>query len=200
MHYIYVSKTERCPSFRKIVMLLFLVISILTMMSGNVRGNEIYTYIAEDGSMVITNLHPEENVLFKTWNGNQEKAPKLLQKPFNFNTRNRKSYQNSTSEDRLSWGRDNALIDVRDERYKGDIKKRKAVKDGKGIESGIYKLTIKKIANNLYQDIFTRIIIKTRDCLESAQYDEATLDWSDVPGELIFKSANNACTVKKVYK
>jgi len=181
-------------------MLLILVISTLPMLPEKVCGNEIYTYIAEDGSMVITNLHPEENVIFKTWNGNQEKEPALRQKPFDFNTRNRKSYQNSTSEDRLSWGRDNALIDARDERYKGDIKKRKAIKDGKGIEAGIYKLTIKKIANNLYQDIFTRIIIKTRDCLESAQYDEATLDWSDVGGELIFKSADNSCIVKKVYK
>jgi hypothetical protein len=182
-------------------MLLFLVMTTLSMMPGNVWGDEIYTYDDKDGTTVITNIYPGENIIFKTWsrNSNQDSEPPE-ETTINFHTRQSNSYQDANAEDRLHWGRDSALIDELDERNKGDNRQRKRVKDGKGIETGIYRLTIKKIASNLYKDIFTHIIIKTGDCFELADIDEALLDWSTVPGELRFKNAKKSCVVKKVYK
>ena len=71
---------------------------------------------------------------------------------------------------------------------------------GSGIEAGRYEVKVKKIGSNLYQDISTRIIIKTRACVEPADGDESLLDWSGAYGELFFKNTNKSCMVKKVYK
>ena len=161
----------------EIVMLLFLMITTLSMMSGNVWGEEIYTSTDKDGTIAITNKPPQENI--------------------NANTQKSNSYQDSTSDERLHWGRDNALID---ERKKGKNRQRKTVKDSGGIDAGRYKVIIKKIGSNLYQDIYTRIIIKTRACVELADMDESLLDWSGVSGELFFKKTNKSCIVEKVYK
>ena len=161
----------------KIVMLLFLMITTLSMMPGNVWGDEIYTHIDKDGTMVITNKPPEENI--------------------NSNTRKSDTYQDSTSEGRLHWGRDNALTD---EQNKGKKGQRKKVKDGGGIDAGRYKVKIKKIGSNLYQDVYTHMIIKTQACTGLAGKDESLLDWSGIYGELYFKNTNKSCIVEKVYK
>jgi hypothetical protein len=68
------------------------------------------------------------------------------------------------------------------------------------MDAGRYDVNIKKIANNLYQDFDTRIIIKTRSCIELAGIDGSLLDWSGISGELFFKNTNKTCMVKKVYK
>src|SRR4030042_2110915 len=156
----------------KIVILLFLLMTTLSMMSGNVWGEEIYTHTDKDGTLVVTNIPPEETTI-------------------NFNTRQSNSYQDSNSEERLHWGRDNALTDEEDERNKGKNRKRKAVKDGRGIESGVYRLTIKKIASNLYQDIFTRMIIKTNACFELEDINKPFLNWYDVQEKVIIKKKTN---------
>jgi hypothetical protein len=149
----------------------------LAMMTGNIWAEEIYTYTDKDGDIFVTNIPPQENI--KT------------------NPQNSNSYQDSTSEERLHWGRDNALTD---EQNKGKNRQRKTVKDGGGIDAGKYKVRVKKIGSNLYQDVYTRIIIKTEVCAESAGRDGSVLDWSGVSGELYFKNTNKSCIVKKVYR
>ena len=161
----------------EIVILLFLMMTTFFMMPGNVWGEEIYTHIDKDGTLVITNTPPQENI--------------------DSDTKKSSSYKDSTSDDRLHWGRDNAVIDEQNIGKKGQ---RKKVNDGRGIDAGKYNVKIKKIGNNLYQDIYTRIIIKTQDCVELAGRDESVLDWSGVSGELYFKNTNKSCIVKKVYK
>jgi hypothetical protein len=146
-------------------------------MPRNVWGEEIYRYTDKDGTIVITNKPPQENI--------------------DSNTKKSNSYQDSTPKERLHWGRDNALID---EQKKGKNGQRKTVKGGGGIDAGRYEVKIKKIGSNLYQDIYTRIIIKTQACVELAGRDESLLDWSGVSGELFFKNTNKSCIVKKVYK
>ncbi len=176
MNYVYVLKIERRLSFPAI--LLLLLMTALSMMPGNVWGDEIYTHMDKDGTIVITNRPPpQENI-----------------KP---NPQNNNSYQDSTSEDRLHWGRDNALIDEQNRDKSG---KRKKVNDGRGIDAGRYNVKIKKIGSNLYQDTDTRIIIKTSDCAELAGKDGSLLDWTGVSGELYFKNTNKSCIVIKVYK
>jgi hypothetical protein len=159
-------------------MLAFLMMTILSMMPRNVWGEEIYRYTDKDGTIVITDKPPpEEDIKSDTKNSN--------------------SFQDSTSNDRLHWGRDKALID---EQNQGESRQRKKVKADNGIEAGRYELRIKKIGSNLYQDISTRIIIKTSACVEAAGGDESLLDWSGAYGELFFKNTNKSCIVKNVYK
>lgn len=195
--------------FSEIVMLLFLMMTTFSMMPGNVWGEEIYTHIDKDGTMVITNIYPEENIYFNTWNSDSYQDSTITdkddtivitnippQEKINSTTRNSNSYKDSTSEVRLHWGRDKALIDEQ----KGRYGQRKKVKDGCCMDAGRYDVNINKIANNLYQDFDTRIIIKTRACIELAGRDGSLLDWSGISGELYFKNTNKTCMVKKVYK
>jgi hypothetical protein len=196
--------------FSEIVMLLFLMMTTFSMMSGNVWGEEIYTYTDKEGTLFITNIYPEQNINFNTRNGNLYQDATAVykdgtiaitniayQEKINFNTRNSSSsYQDSTLEKRLHWGRDNALIDEQKARYG----QRKIVKNITGMDAGRYEVNIKKIASNLYQDFDTRIIIKTRACIELAGIDGSLLDWSGISGELFFKNTNKTCMVKKVYK
>jgi len=177
MFYFSYSLILRCLKFSEIVILLFLMMTTLFLMPRNVWGEEIYRYTDKDGTIVITNKPPQENI--------------------DSNTKKSNSYQDSTPKERLHWGRDNALID---EQKKGKNRQRKTVKDGGGIDAGRYEVKIKKIGSNLYQDIYTHIIIKTQACVELAGRDESLLDWSGVSGELFFKNTNKSCIVKKVYK
>jgi hypothetical protein len=154
------------------------MMTTLSLMSRNVWGEEIYRYIDKDGTIVITDKPPP-----------QEDIPS--------DTRKSSSYQDLTPEERLHWGRDKALID---EQNQGENRQRKKVKADKGIEAGRYEVKIRKIGSNLYQDISTRIIIKTSACVEPAGGDESVLDWSGAYGELFFKKTNKSCMVKKVYK
>ena len=173
------------------------MMTTLSLMPRNVWGDEIYRYTDKDGTIVITDISPPEKDIpspqkditskTKTSNSYQDSIPH----------KNNRLYQDSTPEERLHWGRDNALID---EQNKGKNRQRKTVKDGGGIDAGRYEVKIKKIGSNLYQDIYTRIIIKTRACVELADMDESLLDWSGVSGELFFKNSNKSCIVKKVYK
>jgi anti-sigma28 factor (negative regulator of flagellin synthesis) len=154
------------------------MMTTLSLMPRNVWGEEIYRYTDKDGTIVITDKPPpEEDIKSDTKNSN--------------------SFQDSTSNERLHWGRDKALID---EQNKGESIQRKKVEADKGIEAGRYEVKVKKIGSNLYQDISTRIIIKTSACDESAGGDESLLDWSGAYGELFFKNTNKSCMVKKVYK
>jgi anti-sigma28 factor (negative regulator of flagellin synthesis) len=154
------------------------MMTTLSLMPRNVWGEEIYRYTDKDGTIVITDKPPpEEDIKSDTKNSN--------------------SFQDSTSNERLHWGRDKALID---EQNKGESIQRKKVEADKGIEAGRYEVKVKKIGSNLYQDISTRIIIKTSACDESAGGDESLLDWSGAYGELFFKNTNKSCIVKKVYK
>ena len=164
--------------FSEIVMLLFLIMTTLSMMPGNVWGEEIYKYTDKNGDIFVTNVPPQENIKSNTRKSNN-------------------SYEDSTSEERLHWGRDNALMD---EQRKGRNGKRKKVEDGGSIEAGRHKVKITKIGSNLYQDIYTRIIVKTQACVELADMDEAVLDWSGISGELFFQKTKKSCIVKKIYK
>jgi hypothetical protein len=159
--------------------------------------------------MVISSMPPQENIKFNTWNSNsrpdsifpdKDDSTAITKLPppkkINFKTRSSNSYYNLTSEERLHWGRDNALIDEK----KGRYGQRKKTRDDSGLDAGRYEVRIKKISSNLYQDSSTLIIIKTRDCVELASTDESSLDWSGVSGELFFKNTNKTCIVKKVYK
>ena len=168
----------KCLKYSEIFILLFLMMTTLSLMPRNVWGEEIYRYTDKDGTIVITDKPPpEEDIKSDTKNSN--------------------SFQDSTSNERLHWGRDKALID---EQNKGESIQRKKVEADKGIEAGRYEVKVKKIGSNLYQDISTRIIIKTSACIEPADGDESLLDWSGAYGELYFKKTNKSCMVKKVYK
>ena len=186
--------------FLEIVLLLFLMIITLTMVPWNVWGDEIYMYTDKDDTIHITNTPqdstPGEEIYRHTDDGTMVIAtipPHEYIKP---NTRSINSYQDSASDGRLHLGRDNALIDEQ----KSKNGHRKKVKDDSGMDAGRYDVNIKKIANNLYQDINTHIIIKTRACVELAGRDGSLLDWSGISGELFFKNTNKSCIVKKVYK
>jgi hypothetical protein len=181
----------------EIVMSLFLMMTILSMMPWNVWGEEIYTYTDKDGTMVITNIPPHENINSNTRNSNSDQDSTPRQEKINSDTKNSNSFQDSTREKRLHWGRDKALIDAQKKSKNGQ---HKTVNDGGGIDDGVYKVKIKKIGSNLYQDFYTNIIIKTRACVELAGWDEALLDWSGVSGELFFRNMKKSCIVKKVYK
>ncbi len=181
----------------EIVMLLFLMMTALSMMPGNVWGEELYTYTDKDGNIFITNIPPQENINSNTRKSNSYQGQTPPQENINSNTEKSNSYQDSTREGRLHWGRDNALIDAKKKGKKGQ---RNKVKDSGGIDAGVYKVKIKKVGSNLYRDIYTNIIIKTKACVELAGGDEALLEWSDVSGELFFRNMKNSCIVKKVYK
>jgi Domain of unknown function (DUF4124) len=180
MFYYSCSLILRCLKFSEIVILLFLMMTTLSLMPRNVWGEEIYRYTDKDGTIVIT-----------------DRPPPPPQEDIKSDTKNSISFQDSTPEERLHWGRNNAL---NDEQNKGESIQRKKVKANKGIEAGRYEVIVKKIGSNLYQDISTRIIIKTRACIEPADGDESVLDWSGAYGELFFKNTNKSCMVKKVYK
>ena len=168
----------KCLKYSEIFILLFLMMTTLSLMPRNVWGEEIYRYTDKDGTIVITDKPPpEEDIKSDTKNSN--------------------SFQDSTSNERLHWGRNNAL---NDEQNQSENRQRKKVKAGSGIEAGRYEVKVKKIGSNLYQDISTRIIIKTSACVEPAGGDESLLDWSGAYGEFYFKKTNKSCMVKKVYK
>ena len=170
----------RCLKFSEIVILLFLMMTTLSLIPRNVWGEEIYRYTDKDGTIVIT-----------------DKPPPPPQEEIKSDTKNSNSFQDSTPEERLHWGRNNAL---NDEQNKGESIQRKKVKADSGIEAGRYEVKVKKIGSNLYQDISTRIIIKTVACIESAGGDQSFLDWTGASGELYFKKTNKSCIVKNVYK
>ena len=156
------------------------MMTTLSLMPRNVWGDEIYRYTDKDGTIVIT-----------------DRPPPSPQEDIKSDIKNRNSFQDSTSNERLHLGRDNAL---NDEQNKGENIQRKKVKAGSDIEAGRYEVKVKKIGSNLYQDISTHIIIKTRTCVEPAGGDESLLDWSGAYGELYFKKTNKTCIVKNVYK
>jgi len=169
----------RCLKYSEIVIVLFLMMTILSMMPRNVWGEGMYNYRDKDGTIVITDKSPptpQEEIKVKS------------------DTKNSNSFQDLTSNERLHWGRDNAL---NDKHNKG--KNRQSKKSG-SIDAGRYEVKIKKIGSNLYQDISTRIIIRTLACDEPAGGDESVLDWSGAYGELFFKNTNKSCMIKKVYK
>jgi hypothetical protein len=199
----------KCWKFSAIVLLLCLIIITLAMIPWNVWGDELYSYTDKDGTMVISNMTPQENINYNTWSSNSrpdstftDKDDTIVEAKIspqgknNSNTGNSNSFLDSTSEERLHWGRDNALIDQKKDRYG----KRKKTKDDNSLTAGRYEVNIKKIGSNLYQDLSTLIIIKTRDCVELAGRDGSSLDWSGISGELFFEDTNKTCTVKKVYK
>ena len=178
-------------------MLLFLMMTTFSMIPGYVWGDEIYSYTDKNGTMVISNIQPQEGInLTMNLNGKLYQDSKPPKENISYNTRRSNSYQNSTSAERLHWGRDSALIDVQKRRYG----KSKTAKDSSGMDAGRYDVNIKKIASNLYQDISTRIIIKTHSCVELAGRDGSSLHWSGIAGELFFINTNKTCMVKKVYK
>jgi len=62
------------------------------------------------------------------------------------------------------------------------------------------KVTVKRIGSNLYEDIFTHIVIKTAACVELALMDDALLDAPGGIGELYFLNTGMSCMVVKVYR
>jgi hypothetical protein len=151
------------------------MMTTIFMMPRNVRGEQLYQYTDKEGTIVITDIPPAE-----------EDIPS--------DTGKSKSYNDLTPEERLHWGRDNALIDKQN---KGENRQRKTFGN---VDAGKYEVKVKKIGSNLYQDISTRVIIKTIACVEPAGGDESLLDWSGSIGELYFKKTSKSCMVKKVYK
>ena len=198
------------------IVILFLIMTALSLMPCNVRGEEFYAYTNKDGIISVTNTPSQENVNYNTRENDSDHDSRYTQENINtdirksnsfqdsmplqgkskYNIRMSNSYQTATSEERLHWGRDSALIDAKQNKY-GKIKK---ANNGRVMASGIYDVNIKKIANNLYQDNATRIIIKTLYCAELAGRDGSYLDWSGESGELFFIDTNKSCIVKKVYK
>jgi len=178
MPYFNCSLIFRRLKYSAIVILLFLMMTTLLMLPWNVWGDEIYRYTDKDGTIVISDKPPPEEDIKS-------------------DTKNTNSFQDSTSEERLHWGRDKALID---EQNQSENRQRKRVKTGADIEAGRYEVKAKKIGSNLYQDISTHVIIKTMDCIEPASGDESVLDWTGSAGEIYFKKTNKSCIVKKVYK
>lgn len=67
-----------------------------------------------------------------------------------------------------------------------------------------YKVIVRRIDSNLYQDQNSRVIIKTSLCLELALAEEAILIWDGINhfacGKLIFIDAGTSCQVDGVYK
>lgn len=67
-----------------------------------------------------------------------------------------------------------------------------------------YKVYVKRLDSNLYQDLSSRVIIKTSLCLELALGEDAILIWNGVNhfacGKLIFLDSNTVCQVDGVYK
>jgi hypothetical protein len=166
---------RRCRQYTETLFLLFLMMTTIFMMPRNVWGEQYYQYTDKEGTIVITDKPPpEEDIKSDTKNSN--------------------SFQDSAPEDRLHWGRDNALIDKQN---KGENRQRKTFGN---VDAGKYEVKVKKIGSNLYQDISTRVIIKTIACVEPAGGDESLLDWSGSIGELYFKKTSKSCMVKKVYK
>ena len=153
------------------------MMTTLPLIPQNVWGEEIYRYTDKDGTIVIT-----------------DKPPPPPQEDIPSDTIKNRSYQDLTPDERLHWGRDNALTD------KQNKDKNRQRKTAGSIDAGRYEVKIKKIGSNLYQDISTRIIIKTSACVEPADGDESLLDWSGAYGELFFKNTNKSCMVRKVYK
>jgi hypothetical protein len=166
---------HRCWKYAEILILLFLMMTTILMMPRNVWGEQFYQYTDKEGTIVITDKPPPEEDT-KSDAGTS------------------KSYNDSNPDERLHWGRDNALIDKKN--Y-GENRQRKTVGS---VDAGIYEVKVKKIGGNLYQDISTRIIIKTAACVEPAGGDESQLDWYGSTGELYFKKTSKSCIVKKVYK
>ena len=165
----------RCWKYAEILFLILLIMATVFIIPRNVQGEEIYRYTDKNGAFVITNIPPsEEDILSDTGKS--------------------KSNNELTSEERLHRGRDNALINKPN---KGDHRQRK--KDG-SVDAGIYEVKVRKIGSNLYQDITTRMIIKTGACLEPAGGDESQLDWYGSIGELYFKKTSKSCIVKKAFK
>ena len=178
------------------------MMTILSMMPRNVWGEGIYTYKDKEGTIVITDRpppqkdipSPQEDVPSDT--GKSRSYQDLIPAKTNNSRKDlthikkSRSYHDLTPEERLHWGRDNALMDKQN-------KQRKTVGV---IDAGRYEVKIKKIGSNLYQDISTRVIIKTVACVESAGGDQSLLDWTGASGELYFKNTNQSCIVKNVYK
>jgi len=197
MHYFSYNWILRNSEFSKIVMLVFLMIITFSIIPGYVWGDDIYTYTDKNGTMAISNIQPPEDIkLTMNLDGKLYQDLTTSQENISYNNRRTNSYQNSTSDERLHWGRDSALIDVQKRRYGQS----KTVKDQSGMDAGRYDVNIKKIASNLYQDISTRIIIKTHACVELAGREGSSLHWSGISGELFFINTNKTCIVKKVYK
>jgi len=131
--------------FSKIVMLVFLMMTTFSMIPGYVWGDEVYTYADKNGTMVISNIQPQEDIqLTMKLDGKWYQDSTPSQENISYNTRRSNSYQNSTSDKRLHWGRDSALIDVQKRRYGQS----KTVKDQSGMAAGRYDVNIKKIASN----------------------------------------------------
>ena len=196
----------RYVNYSVLVMLVFLMMTILFMMPLNVRGEEIYGYTDKDGTIVITDIPPPQEDIppdtiksesYQDSTPDERLHPLPPQKDIKSDTREDKSYQDLTPGERLHWGRDNAL---NDEQNQNESRQRKKAKAGAGIEAGRYEVNVKKIGSNLYQDISTRIIIRTIACVEPAGGDKSLLDWDGFSGELYFKKINKTCIVKKVYK
>jgi len=78
MFYFSYSLILRYLKFSEIVMLLFLMMTTLFIMPWNVWGDEIYTYRDKNGTIVITNKPPQENIDSNTGKSNsyQDLTPK----------------------------------------------------------------------------------------------------------------------------
>jgi hypothetical protein len=164
-----------CRQFHRIIFLLLLMVAIIFIIPRNVRGEEIYRYKDKDGTIVITDIPPHEEDIPS--NADKSKSNHVL-----------------TPEELLHRGRDNALI-----HKPNQVENRQRKKVG-SVDAGIYEVKVKKIGSNLYQDISTRMIIKTAACKELAGGDESQLDWYGSTGELYFKKTSRSCPVKKVFQ
>lgn len=164
--------THRCWKYAEILLLLSLMVTTIFIMPRNVWGAQFYQYTDKEGTIVITDIPPAEEDIAS-------------------DTGKSKSYNDLTSKERLHWGRDNALVDKHNKRQRKTVE---------SIDAGRHEVKIKKIGSNLYQDISTRIIIKTIACVEPAGGDESVLDWSGSSGEIYFKKKSKSCMVKRVYK
>ena len=65
-------------------------------------------------------------------------------------------------------------------------------------DGGLYKLSVSRESDNLYEIVPQGVFLKTDLCLELALMDDAILDWDGTSGELLFKNAGTKCDVHKI--
>jgi hypothetical protein len=191
--------------YSALVKIVFLMMTMLYLMSRNVWGEEIFTHKDKQGIIIITNIPPPEKNIPSPQKDITSKTKKSQSsidltpvKTSNLHrnltpARKSKSYYDLPPEERLHWGRDNALNDKHNKGKNGQGKKYESV------DTGRYKVKIKKIGINLYQDISTRIIIRTHACAEPAGGEELLLNWSGSSGKIYFKNAGKSCIVENIY-
>lgn len=63
----------------------------------------------------------------------------------------------------------------------------------------VYRVTIKRVSQDLYEDTLSHVVIQTQYCYEYVYFDESVLIDSGFAKKLVF-SNGNTCDVKRLLK